>query len=61
VHVNFNLPTSFIIDHISASIYSFPHFLCIFSFVLFPLIITHFYDGLYKSVKEEISVSKLDG
>jgi len=60
VHVNFNLPTSFIlliIVHTSVLIYRFWHAF-IYSFSTFlPLIIMHCYEVLYIS-KEEISSSK---
>jgi hypothetical protein len=62
VHVNFNLPSSIIlliINHISVLYIALGTFILIFSSTLFPIVIMHFYEVLYISVKEEISFSKV--
>ena len=45
-----------IIDHISLLIYSFPHFLCIFSVVLFPLNM-HIFTMVYTTVSRKRCLS----
>jgi hypothetical protein len=66
VHVNFNLPTSFIlliIDLIIVLMYSSSHIIYTYLFIYITYIVstnhTHFYEVLDINVKEEISFSKV--